>query len=72
MRVLATVANMEKHAGPDAVQVCEVCGETYSATPGDYFYQPRNVPVGKCCGRLTVLATRIRERAKPIEVEDQP
>ena len=33
---------------------CKHCGESYSATRGDYFLQPEDKPL-RCCGRLLLL-----------------
>lgn len=41
----------------NAMQLCRVCGNTYSVTAGDYFMASDSMPL-KCCGEPVAIVTK--------------
>lgn len=48
-------STLPEGGGPGVVALCRECGNTYSATRGDYFMMAPD-DVLKCCGEPNVLA----------------
>ncbi len=56
----ATVENMERVADQRGVVIFDrSTGDQWSATPGDYFYRPRNRPFLDGEGRVQILARQV-------------
>ncbi len=63
----ATPANMRKYSGSGVVALDRDTGETFSATPGDYFMMGDDEPLTNESGEALVLAISFSGH-KPITI----
>ena len=56
--IIATPANMEKYGGPGIIAYDRYARAEYSATAGDYFWQPDDKPLTGMFGKPLILARR--------------
>ena len=54
---MAKLSDLHKHYRPGVKLLCEVCGDEYSANPGDYFDKATDHEF-KCCNHVPMALVR--------------